>query len=340
MECQLDYWKGKKINKELMETLFIYSPFRMHKFVIKGETITPTYHWHSKRQRAYTILNFLKLIVKKYNNLNCTIYIRDGDFTFEKVVKDDIIRNLDIIYNDSPVSNEHIRRIKELTERKWDPLNIKKLRELSKIIDMKNMSKYYTIDNPFFCIYKDIMSNNICIPDHFFMQNYKKYNRVNNSVSYYQQVMSSNKKIKLKDKKNKAVFSGRDKYKKYNGLNRYEYVTTNPKRNMNQQLQYKFLIGTYSRWDTIYWQLLSNSVTLIEENPREILFYYYYLKPNIHYIPYNENNINNCVCNNDEVFLDKISKESTNLMESLTFEKMIDEFGKLLLIYNEIYNSQ
>lgn len=324
MERQLDYWKDKKIDKERMETLFIYSPFRMQKYVIKGETIKLTYHWHVKRQRANVILNFLRLIVKKYNNLDCTIYIRDGDLSFDEL-SHSIISNLDIIYNDYPLNK---------TDEK-----IKKLRELNKIIDIKNISKIYSNDNPFFCIYKDIMSNNICIPDHFFMQNYKKYHRDHGKISYNQQIISLNEKIKFEDKKKQAVFSGRDKYKKYNDLNKYKYVTTEPKRNINQQLQYKFLIGTYSRWDTLYWQLLSNSITLIEENPDKILFYYYYLKPNIHYIPYNENNINNCICNNDSLFLDKISKDSTNLMKTLTIEKMIDEVGKLLLIYNDIYNS-
>ena len=325
MECQLDYWKDKKIDKERMDALFTYSPFRMHKYVIKGEAINLTYHWHKKRQRADIILNFLRHVVKKYKNLDCTIYINDRDFSFDEATTYDVLPVLNKICNDSP--HEHPDK------------NIRILQKLDKIIDVKNISKIYSEDYPFFCIYKDIMSNNICIPDHFLMQNYKTYHRNHGKISYNQQIMSSNEKIKFKDKKKQAVFSGRDKYKKYNDLNKYKCVTTNPKRDINQQLQFKFLIGTYSRWDTLYWQLLSNSVTLIEENPSKILFYYYYLQPNIHYLPYNENNIDNCVCNDDHVILDKISSESTKLMNSLTFEKMVDELGKLLLVYNDIYNS-
>ena len=324
MEKQLEYWKNKSIDKEKMEFLFKNSPFRISKYVIKNENVELICGWHPKRYRASIFLIFLKKIVKVYNNLDCVIYISDSDRSFDQMA-------VDILYNP-----QYFDKFPEM--RHVLPL----LDNLKKYFDIKNISDIYSNNYPFFCIYKNINSNNICIPGPFFLRNYKIWGR-GEIKSLYNVIISSNKQKKMNDKIKLAVFSGRDKYKKYNELEKKnKYVTTTPKRNMYEQLKYKFLIGTYSRWDTIYWQLLSNSITLIDEKTKYILFYYYYVKPKIHYLPYNNDNntIDNIIEKYDnDLILNNISNNSIELMKKLSYENIFHDFGKLLVEYNKIYNN-
>jgi hypothetical protein len=71
-----------------------------------------------------------------------------------------------------------------------------------------------------------------------------------------------------------------------------------------------------------------------------VTFLYYYIKPYVHYILIQLNKINKTYkkYKNKTKKLKYIASKSTKKMNSLTYDKIVDDFGKLLDIYNYIYN--
>ena len=71
-----------------------------------------------------------------------------------------------------------------------------------------------------------------------------------------------------------------------------------------------------------------------------VTFLYYYIKPYVHYIPIQLNKINKTYkkYKNKTKKLKYIVSKSTKKMNSLSYDNIIDDFGNVLKIYNDIHN--
>jgi len=278
-------------------------------------------------------INFFTKLIQKFKNLNCVLYI---------------------------ILNEHITAdkyyiIKDNTNIKYDN---KRNNEI-----IKNNKFYFELNKyPFFTIVKPPDSNLICLPDTMFLRDYFKWSRMSDKISLNKYINDINKKSKFEKKKDIFIF--KSQYWKYQEINLIlqnlilQNVIKNNKKNTDQTFisidsqikNYKYFISTFLRWDTTYWQLLSNSVVfMITKLTDQILnthpilcitFLHYYVKPYKHYIPIQLDKINETYekYKNDNETLKKIALNSTNKINSLSYDKVLNDFGNVLKIYNNIYN--
>ena len=197
---------------------------------------------------------------------------------------------------------------------------------------------------PLFVIYGNKYSNHILIPDHFILKGYDILGRIPGKSYPYNKYISKND-IQIEDKINKIVFSGRTKYKDIKKLHNGETILTNDYLNVKEQLNYKFLLGTYQRWDTLYWQLISNSVVFLL-NSDYVLFYYYYFKKYkkenntkliIHVTEENVNDKFNQYKNKNKV-LEDISKNQKEFTKKLTKDKLVEDYSSIIREYNKHFN--
>ena len=197
---------------------------------------------------------------------------------------------------------------------------------------------------PFFCVIKPINSNLFCFPDFMFINDYRYYTRTDlkhlemSKLPLQKEILKYNKKTSWEKKIKGMVFKSKNgKYKNFHNLNKYKFINSSPDfLSRKNQLKYKYLLSTYIRWDTLYWNLLSNSLTFIYEDLNknyEITFYKYYLEAYKHYIPYTFDNIKKiykkCL-KYDENHITTIINNSTKLMLELTYDKIVNDFGNFL----------
>lgn len=339
MEKQLNIWKDKKINFSNMEELFkkkIYSFKQKNiifilKVTIKNSNIefklNHTNFENKPTGKKKIYINFFKKLIEKFKNLNCILYILLNEhITADKyyIIKDD----KNIKYND--------KRKNKITE--------------------KNKFYFELNKYPFFTIVKPPDSNLICLPDTMFLRDYFKWSRMSDKISLNKYINHINKKSKFEKKKDIFIF--KSQYWKYQEIKLIlKNIIKNKNINnkflpiFNQIKNYKYFISTFLRWDTTYWQLLSNSVVfMITKLTDEILnthpilyvtFLHYYVKPYKHYIPIQLDKINETYekYKNENETLKKIALNSTNKINSLTYNKVLDDFGNVLKIYNNIYNN-
>lgn len=340
MENQLNIWKHKKINFSNMEELFkkkIYSFKKKNiifilKVIIKNSNIefklNHTNFENKPTGKKKIYINFFTKLIQKFKNLNCVLYI---------------------------ILNEHITADKYYIIK--DNKNIKyKEKRKNKIIH-KNKFYFELNEYPFFTIVKPPDSNLICLPDTMFLRNYSKWSRMSDKISLNKYINNIIKKSKFENKKDIFIF--KSQYWKYQEIKLILKNNIIKNRNINNKFlpilnqikNYKYFISTFLRWDTTYWQLLSNSVVfMITKLTDEILnthpilcitFLHYYVKPYKHYIPIQLDKINETYekYKNDNETLKKIALNSTNKINSLSYDKIIDDFGNVLKIYNNIYNN-
>lgn len=335
MENQLNIWKNKKWDKEKMNNIFLSENKLKNKsieiikikFCNKRFRIFKNNNYINKRGSKIVILRkFFHDVLKKNPNINCVIYL----ILNEHVTIDKYFINIeeDVIYNDT---------------------KIKKINEGNKTYNLLN-------EYPFFTIVKPPKSNLICIPDTIFLNNYSKWSRGNNKVSLIKEISMYNNESKWENKKNMFVF--KSNYWKYceikkiiNECIKNKNVGRNYLKMKDQIKHYKYLIGTFLRWDTTYWQLLSNSPVfmIVKLNNKTLdthpvlyhTFLSYYFKPNIHYIPIQLDKISevNEKYKSKNHKLKKIAFNSTVKAKELTYEKIVNDFSKLLVEFNKIYNN-
>ena len=337
MEKQLDYWSNKKIYKKKMyelwkKKIYLYAtvPLFILKIRIRGENVKmklnhPEDDDRGKaRAKKEKYEKFFKDIVKVYNNLDCYVYLIVNDH----VTTDKAYIDKEVYYSEK--KNAKIKR----NNRFFEEIN------------------HY----PFFSIVKPPHSNLICIPDAMFIQNYSKWSRVSNlPLKDYVKKVNKTEKYNWKNKNNKFVF--KSQYWKYKEINPIvsskikNHDTTDKYLSIKGQIKNKYLLGSFLRWDTTYWQLLSNSVLFIIDgihdstlNTHPYLyksFLSYYFNPYEHYIPIKLSEIDkvNEALENKDNYLKKVSENATRKASKLTYEKVHTYFGRLLVKYNKIYNS-
>lgn len=190
----------------------------------------------------------------------------------------------------------------------------------------------------------------IC-PDNYFLDDYSKMTRLKEG-NYNSFINDLNNTIKFKDKKDKIVF--RSTNRKYRQIgkkfdNFYDISSSEgPYLDKTEQHKFKYHLALYQRWDTFYFNLFSNSVPILlknSKNPESIFnlqtFYKYYVEENKHYINceldelYNINEkINSMEYNN----LISIVNNSTDLKNTLTYDKVMDDFALFFLEYSKLFD--
>ena len=337
MEKQLNIWKEKKWNKEKMNNIFLSTNYLFEnilleiikiKFYNKKFKIFKNQKYENIRGSKILILKkFFNDVLNKFTNIDCIIYL---------------------------ILNEHVTSDKYFINNSkkdlvYDEKKIKKINKSNKLYNKLN--KY-----PFFSIIKPSNSNLICIPDTIFLNDYSKWSRANNNIGLNDLIIKYNNKSKWENKENSFVFkSNYWKYSEIKNTIKKKIKNINMDNNYlpikDQIKKYKYFIGTFLRWDTTYWQLLSNSpVFMIEKindktlNTHPILchtFLSYYFKPNIDYIPIQLDKISQInekyTTKDDE--LKKIALNSTIKAKELTYKKIVNDFGKLLVEFSKIYNN-
>ena len=338
MENQLNIWKNKKWNKKKMENIFlsinelsINIPLEIIKVSINNRKIKffKNNKYQNKRGSKLVILRkFLNDVLLKFSELECVFYL----ILNEHVTADKYFININdnnLIYSDS---------------------KIKKIDKANKIY--RKINEY-----PFFSFVKPKDSNLICMPDTIFLNDYSKWSRSNNNIGLNDLIIKYNKKSRWENKKDSFIF--KSNYWKY-----YEIKNTVKKKikNMNinndfipiknQIKYYKYFIGTFLRWDTSYWQLLSNSpVFIINKINNKTLdthpvlyksFLSFYFEPYIDYIPIQLDRINKVYekYKNKDDKLKKIALNSTMKTKELTYNKIVNDFGNLLLNFKKIYDEK
>jgi hypothetical protein len=343
MENQLKYWINKNINFSEMEELFnkkiylfeeINILYILKVIINKNKLNFILNHEENElnkraKNKKKIYIRFFEKIVEKYNHFNCCLYILLNDH----ITTDKYHINNNIYYDE---------------KRKNDIIN-------------KNKFYFELNEYPFFTIVKPPDSNLICLPDTMFLQDYNEWSRLPNNKSLNKYINNINKKSDFKNKKDIFIF--KSQYWKYQEINLIlqNLILQNVIHNKNtdetfvsikdQIKNYKYFISTFLRWDTTYWQLLSNSVVfMITKLTDEILnthpilyitFLYYYTKPYVHYIPIQLDKINETYekYKNETRKLKYIASKSTKKMNSLSYDKVLNDFGNVLKIYNNIYNN-
>lgn len=341
MNKQLEYFIHNKFDKGLMETLWKFSPYRIAKYIINENNVVIERGWHPSQSKNTIILNYLKNIINTFNlKLNCIIYILTSDRTIIQQTKD---------YHED--LNNYLKMYPEHKKGYENFLQLKKKKIVSNFIELSNLHSYL----PIFCFNKNIETKHICIPDIYFIKDYRKHSRFSTKQKYvestYNYIINLNREKKFKKKKTKCIFASKDNY--WSNSNYKLFIELKKKNKLldhksiypDQQLNYKFLLGNICRWDTIYWQLLSNSVVIVpKKNNLTHFINTCYLKENEHYLTF-DNTKNNSIDEliekhkNDDDFLKKIAGNSTKLIKELTKEKVDKDFADLLIVYNNIYNS-
>jgi len=207
---------------------------------------------------------------------------------------------------------------------------------------------------PIFLQQKYNWSNLLLIPDVFFICNYKESNRAKKckkEKSLHEQILNFNKNIKFEDKIDKIVF--RSWNKKYFALGKIRSENTDIVSkaggcpiNHEGQHKYKYHLCLYQRWDTIYLNLLSNSIPVLIDNKDDKnsvfnyeTFYKYFIKEGEDYIHSDINNIEDTVKkikNNESKYID-ISDSWKNLETKLSYDNIIDNYGNFFVEYSKLF---
>jgi hypothetical protein len=207
---------------------------------------------------------------------------------------------------------------------------------------------------PFFVQQKYNWSDLLLIPDAFFLNDYSKSYRekkINPEKSLHQQILNFNKNIDYKDKIDKIVF--RSWNKKYFPLGKLKNDHANIVSkaggcpiNHEGQHKYKYHLSLYQRWDTIYMNLLSNSIPIIVDNKNDKnsvfnyeTFYKYFIQEGVDYIHSDINNIEDTVKkikNKESDYID-ISDSWKNLETKLSYDNIIDNYGNFLVEYSKLF---
>lgn len=346
MDKQLDIWYNKKWNKICMDDIFlsnnkIYKDkvLNIIKVIFKNKTFSIHKNTFLQKNikggfisKIKILKNFFNKVINKYPEINCSIYI---------------------------ILNDHVTSDKYYINK--TNINIENFYDEEKIKNINNDNKIYNKLNnyPFFSFVKPEKSNFICIPDTIFLKDYSKNDRdrnlTNNCIkNTLEKIQDYNINSPWDKKNNNFIF--KSEYSKYNEikniLNKIKIVNCNDNYiTIEKQIKsYKYFIGTFLRWDTTYWNFLSNNVVFMINDIDNILYTHpilyksflsYYFEPYIDYIPFRLNNIEKVYnqYKNNEKYLKNMIEHSTKTAKELTFDRIVNEFGEMLLKYTKIYNS-
>ena len=223
--------------------------------------------------------------------------------------------------------------------------------------EYNKFNKNYLLLNkyPFFSFVKPKNSNFLLIPDAFFMLNYERKNRMKIKGNFISFLNNLNDKFKFETKKNTLLFkTNNTKYNKIKEvlskkkIKNIEICTDNKFYDINKQYKYKHFLGLFLRWDTSFYQLLSNSLVFIidkiHKNSKEtchfsyINFLHLYLKDNIDYIQIILDEINEKTFNIKLETIKSITNSSTQKITEMTYKKVQSDFIKLIFNINKYKN--
>jgi len=202
---------------------------------------------------------------------------------------------------------------------------------------------------PYFVIHRYLESNLLLFPDLFFLENYDFRNRLQDG-SLNKFIEDLNNETSFSEKKDKIIFRSWNRKYFPLGKNRNEHYDINsqcggcPTPKEEQHL-YKYHLALYQRWDTFYYNLLSNSLAVIVRNTQEKYsafnyetFYIFYIQDGIHYISCELQEVNSII---DKIIklpnIETIVENSVNLKSILSYENILNDYCQLFLEYSKMF---
>ena len=205
-------------------------------------------------------------------------------------------------------------------------------------------------DFPFFSQQKFYNSNILLYPDNFFLFDYTKkgIRGVNNN-----NINNINNNIQFKDKKDNIIFrSNNRKYRflennfdKNNSFYDINFrIKQNDFLNHKEQSEYKYSLALYERYDTIYFNLLNNSIPFIvsvedEEKNKYTrqTFYSYLIEENKHYIKLKPSQLKDLSKNINNYNFNIILDNKKDLMKKLTYNNIVKFYENIFYEYSLLF---
>lgn len=282
----------------------------------------------------------IETILKKINHLERTILVD---------IKNNKINNL-IKINFHWKDNESLENLIKFIEL---ILNQKKIYDCFFVFFLgENIHCNTNFNFPFFTQQKYFNSNNILYPDYFFLKDYSK--SIIRNVSNFNILLLNNKK-KFNSKINEIIFrSNNRKYKfliNYFDKNdsfyniKHDNVKPNEKNYLSkhEQNEYKYSLSLYERYDTIYFNLLTNSIPFIiyneDNNDKRIksTFYTYFVKEDIHFIKIKPSQLKNLSKNINNYNFTNILNNKKELINILKYNNVVKFYEKIFYEYSLLF---
>ncbi len=205
------------------------------------------------------------------------------------------------------------------------------------------------IEFPFFSQQKFHNSKILLYPDYFYLQDYTKngVRGVNN-----ENIIKLNLENPFDAKLDNIMFrSSNRKYfflqNNFDNSNTFFDIITRVKPETYlthiQQHNYKYKLSLYERYDTIYLNLLENSIPFIiypeniDDKYVRTTFYEYFIEPDKHFIKLKPNELSSLEQKINNYNFEIILSNKKNLMDLLKYDNIIDFYAKIFLSYSELF---